>query len=236
MVKHSDADDESLDADLDYLRRLKPGYDAGAVAGPVAGDGADPEAGPDAGWDGRYGAVPTDAELGAPDVPLAAETTTVLLAAEPASDVDREWVTCPECGEASMIDPAQRRAEDFCPNCDFPLFWARAAVVAMAGDATGASLRRLPGTVGRAATASVACPHCGEPNSPVAINCVRCGRPMVVEPEPEPVYVAPEPEPVYEEPEPEPEPERGFPVWLVIAICMAIVVAAVAATLVLQYG
>jgi hypothetical protein len=94
-----------------------------------------------------------------------------------------------------MVDLAQRRAEDFCSNCDFPLFWARSAVVLMAGDETGASLRRLPGTVGRAATASVACPHCGEPNSPAAVNCIRCGLPMVViapEPEPELVYYAPE--------------------------------------------
>lgn len=148
----------------------------------------------------------------------------------------QEWITCPECGTGAMIDPAQRRAEDFCPHCDFPLFWARAAVLAMASDETGASLRRLPGTVGRAATASVACPHCGEPNSPVAVTCVRCGLLMVVaEPEPEP-----EPEPVYlPEPEPEPEPEPPadtYPMGLVIGLCLAILVLAVGLTLYFQYG
>ena len=135
--------------------------------------------------------------------------------------VSGEWITCPECGESALIDPAQRRAEDFCTRCDFPLFWARNAVVAMATDETGGSLRRLPGTVGRAATASVACPHCGEPNSPVAIICIRCSLPMVIvqpepEPEPEPVYVPPPP--------PEPEPEARFPWWWVIGASAALVI------------
>jgi hypothetical protein len=143
--------------------------------------------------------------------------------APPAADhgsVTGEWITCPECGESQAIDPAQRRSEDFCHRCDFPLFWARAAVVPLSSDETGASLRRLPGTVGRAATASVACPHCGEPNSPTAIICIRCSQPMVIaQPEPEP-----EPEPVYVPPPPEPEPEPGFPLGWVIAACVALLV------------
>jgi hypothetical protein len=131
-----------------------------------------------------------------------------------------EWITCPECGETQTIEPAQRRAEDFCQRCDFPLFWARSAVVPLSTDDTGASLRRLPGTVGRAATASVPCPHCGEPNSPTAIICIRCSQPMVVlAPEPEP-----EPEPVYVPPPPEPEPEPAFPWWWVIGGCAALVI------------
>ncbi len=135
-----------------------------------------------------------------------------------------EWISCPECGESAMVDLAQRRSEDFCRKCDFPLFWARGAVVPLSGEETGASLRRLPGTVGRAATASVACPHCGEPNSPTAIICIRCSLPMVIaQPEPEP-----EPEPVYvPEPEPEPEPEPGFPWGWVIAACAFIVIVTV---------
>jgi hypothetical protein len=134
--------------------------------------------------------------------------------------VSGEWMTCPECGESQMIDPAQRRAEDFCQRCDFPLFWARNAVVPLTTDETGASLRRLPGTVGRAATASVACPHCGEPNSPTAIICIRCSQPMILaQPEPEP-----EPEPVYIPPPPEPEPEPGFPLWWVVGASAALVI------------
>jgi hypothetical protein len=134
--------------------------------------------------------------------------------------VTGEWITCPECGESQAIDPAQRRSEDFCHRCDFPLFWARAAVVPLSTDETGASLRRLPGTVGRAATASVACPHCGEPNSPTAIICIRCSQPMMLaQPAPEP-----ELEPVYVPPPPEPEPEPGFPLGWVIAACVALLV------------
>ena len=89
-----------------------------------------------------------------------------------------DLVTCPECGPMATVDMARRQAEDFCTNCDYPLFWARGTVIAPSGQDTGASLRRLPGTVGRAATASLLCPHCGEPNSPTAEICVRCALSM----------------------------------------------------------
>lgn len=148
------------------------------------------------------------------------------------NDVAGEWVSCPQCGEGATIDPTHRRAEDFCRKCDFPLFWARSAVMTVESNRTGASLRRLPGTVGRAATASVACPHCGEPNSPIAEYCVRCSQPMVIvelapEPEPEVAYVPPPPEP---EPEPEPEPSATW----VIVVCMVIIVIIVVWALLLQ--
>jgi hypothetical protein len=138
-----------------------------------------------------------------------------------------EWITCPECGLQAAIDPAQRRADDFCKRCDYPLFWARAAIVPLSGEETGASLRRLPGTVGRAATASVACPHCNELNSPTALICIRCGRSMLPDPEPEPepvaVYVPPPPEP-------EPEPEKGFPLWWVVVMCVCLLIITILVT------
>lgn len=127
----------------------------------------------------------------------------------------QEAVTCPECGEISVIDPTARRAADFCAYCDFPLFWAKASVVAFTTADTSASLRRLPGTEGKAAAAAVNCPHCGEPNNPTALLCLRCSLPMIVAepiPEPEP---DPEPDP---EPEPEPEPEPDDPAYLWWAI------------------
>jgi DNA-directed RNA polymerase subunit RPC12/RpoP len=144
-----------------------------------------------------------------------------LMTAPVAAPVGSEWITCPECGLRAAIDPTQRRADDFCRRCDYPLFWARAAVVPLSGEETGASLRRLPGTVGRAATASVACPHCNEPNSPTALICIRCGRSMLPDPEPEP-----EPEPVYVAPPPlpEPEPEKGFPLWWVVVMCVCLLI------------
>jgi hypothetical protein len=133
-----------------------------------------------------------------------------------------DLVTCPECGQMATVDMARRQAEDFCRNCDYPLFWASSTVIAPSGEETGASLRRLPGTVGRAATAALLCPHCGEPNSPAAEICIRCALSLhpVELPEPEPVViVVPEPEP-----EPEPPPEKPFEWWWValIGICIAI--------------
>ena len=130
-------------------------------------------------------------------------------------------VTCPECGQLATVDMARRQADDFCRSCDFPLFWARGTVIAPEGAESGASLRRLPGTVGRAATAALICPHCSEPNSPAAEICVRCALSLhpVEIPEPEPVVIAP-PEP---EPEPEPLPEKSFDWWWIVAIAAALV-------------
>ncbi len=132
-------------------------------------------------------------------------------------------VTCPECGQLATVNMARRSSDDFCRNCDFPLFWAKGTVIAPEGQETGASLRRLPGTVGRAATASLICPHCAEPNSPTAEICVRCALSLhpieIPEPEPEP-----EPIIVFEpDPEPEPEPAPGFDGWWVVAGVMALI-------------
>jgi hypothetical protein len=144
--------------------------------------------------------------------------------------VSSDVVTCPECGQLATVDMARRQADDFCRKCDFPLFWARGTVIAPEGAESGASLRRLPGTVGRAATAALICPHCSEPNSPAAEICVRCALSLhpVDIPEPAPVVQAPEPEP-----EPDPEPEPRFDWWWIVALmtvlmAVALVVAIVA--------
>jgi hypothetical protein len=136
----------------------------------------------------------------------------------------REPVTCPECGTAATIALNRRESSDFCSNCDFPLFWTPAAVLrADSMRAAEDALRRLPGTVGRATVASIACPHCAEPNQLSAQVCVRCGRLMqiVEEPPPAPVYVPPPPLP-----EPEPEPQRPIPwwVWLLLGLGVALLV------------
>ena len=131
-------------------------------------------------------------------------------------------VTCPECGQLATVNMARRSADDFCRNCDFPLFWAKGTVITPEGQETRASLRRLPGTVGRAGTASLICPHCAEPNSPTAEICVRCTlylHPVdIPEPEPPPLIVF-EPPPL---PEPEPEPAPRFDWWWVVAVIMAV--------------
>ncbi|WP_395729018.1 hypothetical protein [Nakamurella sp.] len=134
-------------------------------------------------------------------------------------------VTCPECGQLATVNMARRSADDFCRNCDFPLFWAKGTVITPEGQETGASLRRLPGTVGRAATASLICPHCEEPNAPTAEICVRCALSLhpvdIPEPEPAPeplIMFAPPPEPA-----PPPAPAPGFDWWWVVAVVMAVI-------------
>jgi len=132
-------------------------------------------------------------------------------------------VTCPECGQLATVNMARRSADDFCRNCDFPLFWAKGTVITPEGQETGASLRRLPGTVGRAAAASLICPHCEEPNAPTAEICVRCALSLhpidIPEPEPtlEPLIVFAPP------PEPAPAPAPGFDWWWVVAVVMAVI-------------
>ena len=120
-------------------------------------------------------------------------------------------VDCPQCGTSGSVDFARRDAADFCRTCDYPLFWSRDRIIPPASDMEGdAGLRRLPGTVGHASLAALACPVCDEPNQPNALTCVRCGadmHPTVIEPEPE---REPEPEP---EPEPLPEVEPEGPSW-----------------------
>lgn len=117
-------------------------------------------------------------------------------------------VTCPWCGATSVVDPARRRADDFCPGreapCDYPLFWAvdrwPSAVAEIEPDeaADDASLRRRPGTAGRAWVAGLPCPECREPNDPDDDRCARCGaalRPVAAE-EPAPSPPAPRVVPV----------------------------------------
>ncbi|AZI58011.1 hypothetical protein EH165_07515 [Nakamurella antarctica] len=131
--------------------------------------------------------------------------------------IGSEMVTCPECGLMGIVEPTKRNSADFCHGCDFPLFWARSTVISMAGDDTGASLRRLPGTAGRAQRASVACPHCGEPNIPVALTCIRCLQPMeIVAPVPPPPP-APIVAPLIS---PEPEPARNW--WWLVVVCFCL--------------
>jgi len=133
--------------------------------------------------------------------------------------------TCPACGTVGTVDFARRDATGFCAACDFPLFWSKDRIVPMSaeGPAPGA-LRRLPGTAGREALASLLCPQCDEPNPATGVLCVRCGavlRPVAVA-EPEPVLVF-EPEP---EPEAVPEPERSW--WpFVVAGVLAVVALAI---------
>ena len=115
-------------------------------------------------------------------------------------------INCPECGASGLVDPTRRDAHDFCQACDFPLFWSKDQIsLGAPTDAGDDSLYRLPGTLGRTVVASVACPHCNEPNLPTAVYCVRCGRSMHFIPPPPP------PPPPVQAPAPEPAAPRPSP-------------------------
>lgn len=135
-----------------------------------------------------------------------------------------EQVTCPECGTVAMVALTRRESTDFCVTCDFPLFWTPSKVVLDTGDTAGESLRRLPGTSGRATVGSATCPHCAEGNLITAEICIRCGG-LMNPPAPVPVVAAPPPPP----PPPAPEPKAKTPlwVWIVGGITLLLLVALV---------
>ncbi|WP_137295303.1 hypothetical protein [Nocardioides dongxiaopingii] len=139
---------------------------------------------------------------GLPVVPVVAEGH-----AQSAQAVGRS-VTCPECGAVAEITVNRRESHDFCPRCDFPLFWTPAQLVLSDADSATQALRRLPGTGGRVTVGSVACPHCEEANPITGSLCLRCGgdlHPVAPPPAPAPVVVAPPP--------PVADPERSIPLW-----------------------
>jgi hypothetical protein len=132
-------------------------------------------------------------------------------------------LACPECGTVSTVHADRRLASDFCPTCDYPLFWARpSSSGGLDLDASDDALRRAPGASGNALSATVACPACAELNVPTAVTCVRCGSLMNPPPPPPP--------PPLPEPAPAPvvitvtEPCDHPPTWLVV-LCTGIVAA-----------
>lgn len=154
-------------------------------------------------------------------------------------------VTCPGCGREVELDRFRRDAQEFCANCDFPLFFSDNVLVADSErdlwETPVAAIvqvrRRLPGAVGRDDLVGEACPVCAEPNLPDAVYCHRCGSSMrpAPQPEPEPEPVAPPP-PEVSEPAPTPAPVERFPTLAVVltAIFM-IVVLGVAGAVVVHY-
>lgn len=124
------------------------------------------------------------------------------------SNAPAEQVTCPECGTVAMVALTRREADDFCVQCDYPLFWTPSKIVLGSTATAGDSLRRLPGTSGRATVASVPCPHCAEGNLVTAEVCIRCGGLMDPPPVEQVVVAAPPPPP------PAPEPVATTPLWV----------------------
>ncbi len=147
----------------------------------------------------------------APVAPVPARPGSV----EPSSEV----IVCPECGTPSPVALSRRDSHDFCPNCDYPLFWARPQDRTDDGQqGVDDARRRSPGASGALLLATVPCPACSELNLPSAVVCIRCGADMVPPPPPAPVPV-PMPVPVVVAPPPrEPEPPLRFPWWWYLAM------------------
>jgi hypothetical protein len=132
-------------------------------------------------------------------------------------------IVCPECGQITSLTAIRRAADEFCPHCDFPLFWAPAAQPLIAGSAANdATLRRLPGAGGRQMIGTLVCPTCGELNPMSEVWCIRCTSPLhpLPEPEPEP---EPEPPPPPPPPPPEPEPRSWWWLWVVLTAVVGVV-------------
>jgi predicted amidophosphoribosyltransferase len=122
-------------------------------------------------------------------------------------------VLCPSCGQEAEFEAMQRTAEEFCSNCDFPLFWARNDLPRVETvDAADSTRRRLPGAAGRLSAGHKPCPSCREPNLLDVRYCIRCGTDFNPPPfEPEPVF---EPVVIYVEPPPPPTTlEPDSPWW-----------------------
>lgn len=141
-------------------------------------------------------------------------------------------ITCPTCGTVSHFEELGRDAGSFCRTCDYPLFWVRSVQLAAAGSGGDAGLRRLPGTAGRVAVATLDCPSCTEPNLVTATVCIRCGADM----HPVPLVEAPPPppEPTVEIVAPPPPPPPARRVWwpwilLGVAAVLAIILLVVLA-------
>lgn len=101
-------------------------------------------------------------------------------------------VTCPECGTLGVVTSGGRAAADFCPSCDYPLFWARESAT-VSVTTTDEALYRAPGTSGASLASSISCPSCGERNAPVESVCARCSSSLRPAP---PAAPAPPPLPV----------------------------------------
>jgi hypothetical protein len=220
------------------VTRILAAMSTKSVKGPTGGPGGGAPAGPGGIPPGPAGPGPivVDADEPAPAPIRGYQPLPVSVMPDERTATATDVVTCPECGQLATVNMARRSADDFCRNCDFPLFWAKGTVITPEGQETGASLRRLPGTVGRAATAALICPHCAEPNSPTAEICVRCALSLHPVDIPEP---APRPEPlivVEPQPEPAPEPERapGFDWWWVVAAIMAVIAVALIVVLIVM--
>lgn len=124
---------------------------------------------------------------------------------------------CPSCGTVSWFEEIRRGADEFCRECDYPLFWARGnEPTRSAYSDEDPEVRRLPGTA-RVAVVTQECWSCRKPNPQTATVCVHCGSDLSGPPAPAP---APPPVTVVVEapPPPPPPPAPSIWPWVVLAV------------------
>jgi hypothetical protein len=147
-------------------------------------------------------------------------------------------VICPNCKTSTELLAIRRNHDEFCPSCDYPLFWVSTSLpTTRPGTTNEPTLRRLPGVGGRQSVGSKVCSNCGELNQLGETHCDRCKAELDPKP-PEPIVVvipppppAPEPAPiVVVVPPPTPPWWWWWPLGLIgIAIVIRIVIAIIEA-------
>jgi hypothetical protein len=142
-------------------------------------------------------------------------------------------IVCPSCSQVAEFDAMRRASEEFCRNCDFPLFWARSEALSVATNDEDASRRRLPGAAGRLTLGSKVCPECGEMNLLDVRYCIRCNNDFDPPPPPPPPPPAPEPVVIELPPPPPPPlpPEPDHSIWWILALVAVGVLAMVLVSL-----
>lgn len=76
-------------------------------------------------------------------------------------------ISCPRCArQTTLSTPMQRSADEFCAECDFPLFWAPASDRAESGSGELRDTERLP---------DASCARCGMDNPVGSRFCNVCG-------------------------------------------------------------
>ena len=104
------------------------------------------------------------------------------------------FIECPSCGALQEDFDDKRIVNNFCSECDYPIFFD--TFDESQRDSEDASARnRSPGVEGRSKQNWRECPACGEKNDRDALHCVRCGAVLLI---PDDEEVAPE----NQEPEP----------------------------------